>query len=131
MTTRLQLDQLSIQCEYSKDYVRHGCEDYLRYGERRKYYALAVFSSRSERFGCSQCDRVFDQYNGMMGHVHSSCHHPLVYQCAGCESRYADLSGLLQHVEGSACDEGVSYGTCSIGKLLHYLWEALALSATI
>ena len=61
-----------------------------------------------------------------MGHVQSSCHHPLAYQCAGCESKYADLSGLIQHVESSACAEGVSYGTGSIVKLLHHLWEILA-----
>ena len=40
-----------------------------------------------------------------MAHIQSSCHHPLVYQCAGCESQYADLSGLLQHVESSACQK--------------------------
>ena len=126
VTTRLQLDQFAIQCEFSSDYVRPGCEQYLRRGDRQRHCARPIFLSHPKRFGCSKCDKVFDQHGGMMGHIQSSCHHPLVYQCAGCDSQYADLSGLLQHVESSACAEGVSYGTGSIAKLLHHLWEILA-----
>ena len=126
ITTRLELDQLAIQCDSSSDFVRPGFEQYLRQGERQKHHARPVYSSRPNQFGCSKCGKIFDQHAGMMSHVQSSCHHPLPYQCAGCESQFSDLSGLLQHVESNACNEGISYGTGSIGKLLHHLWEILA-----
>ena len=71
------------------------------------------------------CDKIFHNNDAMMQHIRSSAHHPLAYQCAGCESQFADLSGLYQHVEISDCTEGLSYGTESIGKLLIYLWEVL------
>ena len=126
VTTRVQLDQLAIQCKFSKDYVRPGWGRYLRRGERQSCYAQPVFLSHPKRFGCSMCDKVFHQHGGMMGHIHSSCHHPLVYQCKGCDSQHADLSDLLKHVESTSCPEGISYGTGSIGELLHHLWENLA-----
>lgn len=126
VTTRLELDRLAIQCEFYNDYVSPGCEEYLRRGHRQKHSARPVFLSQPRRLGCSKCDKIFDHYAGMMAHVQSSSHHPLAYRCAGCEAQSADLSGLLQHVESSACAEGISYGTGSIGKLLEHLWEVLA-----
>ena len=107
------------------DYAKTGCERYLRWGKRQRHFARPLFLSHPKRFGCSRCDKVFDQYSSMMRHIQSSCHDPWVYQCPACRSQYADLSSLLQHVESSACTEGVSYGTDSIVKLLHHLWEAL------
>ena len=54
ITTRVELDQLAIKCEYSKDFVMPGCEAYLRTGDRRNYISNAVFKDFG-CYGCSKC----------------------------------------------------------------------------
>lgn len=125
VTTRVELDQLAIKCENSKDFVLPGCEAHLRTGDRKNYISKVVFKKDINRFGCSECDRYFPGDLGLVTHIDSSAHHPLAYQCAGCKSQHADLSSLLAHVEGSGCTEGITYGTESIGKLLRHLWQNL------
>ena len=125
ITTRVELDKLAVKCEHSKDFVLPGRERYLRKGHRKKHIPKAVFKKDSNRFGCSDCDYPFANDAGLAAHMASSFHHPLAYQCAGCQSPHGDLSSLLAHVEGSACTEGVTYGTGSIGKLLRHLWQNL------
>lgn len=121
--TRIKLDKLAVDCPYSRDYVRLGCENHLRNGNRNMYNPKPIIHrGRPRKFGCSKCDVEFSTYGAMQGHLRLTVHHPLVYQCAGCEMRFADLSALLQHAESSACDEGLSKGTGSIAQLLRYLW---------
>ena len=123
VVTRLQLDKLSVACPASKDFVVPGQENYLRYGRRNKYKAKAIF--RGSDFYCSRCEeRQFTTAAGLISHVDSSYHDPHAYRCPNCLVEFADLSGLLTHVESQSCDEKVSTG--SIGKLLKYLWERIA-----
>ena len=88
--------------------------------QRKNYISKAVFKKDVNRFGCSECDRYFINRVGLATHIDSSAHHPLAYQCAGCQSQHTDLSSLLAHVEGSGCTKGITYGTTSIGKLLRH-----------
>lgn len=125
VTTRVQLDQMAMECEFFKDYIIPGCEAHLQRGDRRRYQAIPVFNQNTQRFGCGQCDRYFPKDVGLAEHLKSSIHHPLAYRCAGCSLEFADLSALLAHVEVSKCSEGISYGTQSIGQLLHMLWQKL------
>lgn len=121
--TRLELDKLAVECPYSSDYVRSGSENHLRNGNRNMYYAKPVFHrTRPRTFGCSKCDVEFSTHWAMQGHLRLTVHHPLVYQCAGCETQFADLSQVLQHAEGATCEEGLTKGTGSIGQLLRHLW---------
>ena len=117
--TRFQLDKLAIACPFSVDYVIPGQECYLRYGDRKKFKAKAVFKSGI----CNRCERYFPTTAGLVSHVDSSFHHPYAYQCAACKTPFTDLSGLLMHVENILYSEGISYSTGSIGKLLHHLWR--------
>lgn len=57
----------------------------------------------------------------MNQHIASPIHDPLVYACPGCDFRTSTLSGLVQHVESSSCEERIDEGTRSIGKMLHFL----------
>ena len=125
VTTRVGLDKLAMSCPHWTDYVIPGCDAHLKRGIRAHYVPEIVFKKDLHRFGCSACERIFPAGVGLVTHTKSSVHHPLAYQCKGCESQHADLSGLLAHVEGSVCTEGVTYGTGSIGKLLRHLWQNL------
>jgi DNA-directed RNA polymerase subunit RPC12/RpoP len=125
-TTRVKLDLLAIECPYSKDYVRPGSEKHLRNGGRNMYYPKPVIHrGLPRRFRCSKCDVEFPTYGAMHRHLRLTVHHPLVYQCAGCEMQFADLSALVSHAESLACEEGLSKGTGSIAQLLRYLWLRL------
>ena len=125
ITTRIELDKLAMSCASWKDYVMPGCEAHLERGDRAGYVSTIVFKKRHNRFGCSDCERSFSSDSGLATHITSSIHHPLAYQCAGCASQYADVSALLTHVESGACDEGITYGTGGIGRLLQHLWRNL------
>ena len=125
ITTRVGLDKLAMKCEQWKDFVIPGCDAHLERGIRARYVPEIVYKNHLHRFGCSSCDRYFPNDDGLITHIRSSVHHPLAYQCAGCQSQHADLSSLLAHVESSGCTEGITYGTGSIGTLLRHLWQNL------
>ena len=125
ITTRVGLDKLAMSCPHWTDYVIPGCDAHLTRGIRARYVPEIVYKKDLHRLGCSSCGRFFLTDEGLDTHIKSSVHHPLAYQCKRCESQHADLSGLLAHVEGSVCTEGVTYGTGSIGKLLRHLWQNL------
>ena len=122
--TRLQLDKLAAQCPYSKNFVKPGSKKYLLNGQRDRHYPKIVVRrhGKSEIYGCNKCNVKYQNYTFMQHHLRLTLHHPLVYQCAGCNAQFADLSALLQHVESNSCEEGLSKGTGSIAQLLHYLW---------
>ena len=124
-TTRVHLDKLAMSCLHWSDYVIPGCDAHLERGIRARHVPEIVYKKDLHRLGCSSCERFFPNDEGLFMHIKSSAHHPLAYQCKGCESQHADLSGLLAHVETSECTEGVTYGTGSIGKLLRHLWQNL------
>ena len=70
---------------------------------------------------CSHCDRNFESKEALRRHLRSPIHYPWVYKCPDCSTQFSVLSGLVQHVESDACNEGIHDGTGAVGKMLHYL----------
>ncbi|KAL9008730.1 MAG: hypothetical protein Q9173_006175 [Seirophora scorigena] len=77
-------------------------------------------------YECVECRSGFESLNQANQHAKSPAHKPLVFKCPGCQTRYAALSGVLQHMEHSArCEEGVHRGTGAMGRLLQLLEERI------
>ena len=110
VTTMRKLDQYARQCYQWKKYVVEEYADWLEDGERDEI--------GDEGYGtyCYECNKHFDVPIDLDRHLKSPVHHPYVYKCPGCSTRFSILSGLVQHVESDACDEGIHDGTGSIGK---------------
>jgi hypothetical protein len=66
-----------------------------------------AWKPKSNRFQCSMCNKHFPQQQGLVGHLESTVHAPKLYFCArqGCEEHFANLSGVLKHMEWKCRDE--------------------------
>lgn len=126
-TTMEDLDQYAEMCYQSKHYVVGGLRDFLRERCRSEERAGGGERVYMGDWVCNDgdCQRVFDTEAGMRQHVNSPVHDCCAYKCLGCGVRFSVLSGLVQHVESDACDEGIGQGSGSIGKLLHFLFIKL------
>ena len=122
-TTMEDLDQYAEMCFQSKKYVAENLRGFLRERCRSQERAGGKYRVYMGDWVCNDqdCQRVFDTEAGMQQHVNSPVHDCCPYKCPGCGVRFSVLSGLLQHVESNACNEGVHQGSGSIGKLLHFL----------
>lgn len=123
--TCVRLDKLAAEFVLSYHYVIPGFRNYLRTGARRKFQSKPMFNRSTKSFGCNKCDRTFLTDEMMAAHIASTAHHPLAFQCPGCEAQMATLSALLAHIEAKICLEGISYGTRSVGRLLRHIWQSI------
>ena len=119
--TMPELDHFAEKCYQSKKYVVDGCHGYLR--EERRYIERSHWQNAYCRaLECGGCGEEFGTGAAWQQHENSPVHDRLAYKCPGCDTQFKVLSGLVQHVESDACNEGIHDGTGSIGKILHYLW---------
>lgn len=122
-TTMEDLDFFAQKCFQSKKYVVKGLRDFLRERRRSEERAGGRYMEYMRNWVCNNrdCQGVFDTEARMRQHVNSPVHDCCPYKCPGCDVRFSVISGLLQHVESNACDEGIYQGSGIIGKLLHFL----------
>jgi len=119
-TNEDQLDFYAQKCYQSKRYVAAGYHDWLR-TQQRSEQRSSGFCNDDDLWVCEYCQQNFWTQRGMNQHIASPIHDPLVYACPGCDFRTSTLSGLVQHVESSSCEERIDGGTRSIGNMLHFL----------
>ena len=122
-TTMEDLDWYAERCYQSKKYVVNDLRPFLRDGSRSEERAGGRYRPYMGNWVCNDldCQRVFDTEARMEQHVNSPVHDCCPYKCPDCDARFSVLSGLFQHVESNACDEGIDEGSGSMRKLLRFL----------
>ncbi|MCJ1370813.1 hypothetical protein MMC20_002026 [Loxospora ochrophaea] len=124
------LDECSERCYQSKKYVVEEFRTFLRKGERPDDDEIEYLVDQGSGYGvweCVICQNQYDEEVQLRQHIKSRVHDPLVYECPSCDNQFRRLSALVQHVEKGSCSEGLREGSCSIGKMLHYIHVRLDL----
>ena len=123
--TMEQIDLLARRCFQWRRYVVEDYADLLADEVYVHTEASGEWNSWQEVWGCNHCNADFDVEKELHRHLYSASHRPHAYKCPGCDDRFVQLSGLLQHVESPACGEWIDCGSGSMGKLIHWLWLQL------
>lgn len=109
-----------------RDHLR-GIHDRIRSATQSHY------NRRSARYICpfGDCKDEFETMALLDTHLKSPWHDVEAFRCpsSSCEINASSLSGLLQHIELSSCDEGIDIGTGCFGRLLKFLLKEFGMDA--
>ena len=119
--TMERIDHLARECYQWRKYVVEEHADFLADDAHLHTEAFGGWNKWQEVWVCNCCPARFEVEKELHRHLYSGAHRPHAYKCPGCDDRFVQLSGLLQHVESPACGEGIDHGSESIGKLIHWL----------
>ncbi|KAL9598341.1 MAG: hypothetical protein Q9219_004569 [cf. Caloplaca sp. 3 TL-2023] len=124
--TLAELGQLAESANQSKLFVLNGCHEYLRtqYGRERHGFD----TDHDTNWQCVECKKIFHSLNQANKHAKSPVHKPRVLKCPVCQCTYSSVSGLLQHVESTACPEGLHRGTGALKSFLRDIEERVRLN---
>ena len=122
--SRTEINRLASKSHGAKHFVVKGFEQYL--SEGRTQDAEGYIRNNRRGLSCNVCGNSYRSEDALALHIRQGAHAPYAFKCPDCKDTFKRLSELLMHVESSACDEGISYGTESLGKMLQYLWKKIA-----
>jgi hypothetical protein len=134
ITNGRELNRLTLRFSEHEKLVVSAMKGYLK-GTHSRICSVdqSHFNRRFGRYVCpfDDCGEAFEVLESLDGHLASPFHDVEAFQCPGatCDKTFSSLSGMLPHVESTACTEGVEVGTGCLGRLGKFLMEELGLNA--
>lgn len=133
ITNARELDRLVLRFDEHEKLVVPALKGHLKGTHVRICSAnQSHFDRLSNNYICpfDDCGEAFEALELLDRHLVSQFHDVKAFRCPGtsCNQSFSSLSGMLRHVESTACSEGTEIGTGCLGRLQKFLMKELGLS---